>query len=137
NPPSVETTAVSSLTQTKGTLNANVNPNGGSVSDCHFEYGSSSSYGSSLPCSSLPGSGSSAVAVSANVEGLSANATYHFRVVAGSQGGTGTGTDQTFTMLPNPPTITLVSPSVGPLAGGTLVTIAGTDLTGATAVKFG
>jgi hypothetical protein len=36
-----------------------------------------------------------------------------------------------------PPTVTGVSPSVGPAAGGTSVTITGTNLNGATAVKFG
>ena len=37
----------------------------------------------------------------------------------------------------SPSTVTLVSPSSGPTAGGTSVTITGTSLTGATAVKFG
>jgi plastocyanin len=36
-----------------------------------------------------------------------------------------------------PPTITKVSPKKGPAAGGTSVTITGTNFTGATAVKFG
>ena len=35
------------------------------------------------------------------------------------------------------PTVTAVSPTSGPAAGGTSVTITGTNLTGATAVKFG
>jgi uncharacterized repeat protein (TIGR01451 family) len=41
-----------------------------------------------------------------------------------------------FTPLP-PPVVTSVSPSSGPPAGGTAVTITGTDLGGATAVTFG
>ncbi len=36
-----------------------------------------------------------------------------------------------------PPTVTAVKPKKGPASGGTTVTITGTDLTGATAVKFG
>src|SRR5664279_4214186 len=36
-----------------------------------------------------------------------------------------------------PPTLIVVGPSVGSLAGGTVVTIAGRELGGATAVKFG
>src|SRR5207245_2599382 len=36
-----------------------------------------------------------------------------------------------------PPTVTKVEPNSGPVAGGTSVTITGTNLTGATAVKFG
>ena len=35
------------------------------------------------------------------------------------------------------PTVTVVSPSAGPVAGGTTVTITGTNLTGQTAVDFG
>jgi hypothetical protein len=37
----------------------------------------------------------------------------------------------------NPPAITKISPKTGPVAGGTTVTITGTNLTGATAVTFG
>ena len=36
-----------------------------------------------------------------------------------------------------PPTVTGVSPNNGPAAGGTSVTVSGTNLTGATAVHFG
>ena len=36
-----------------------------------------------------------------------------------------------------PPTVTSISPTSGPQAGGTSVTITGTNLTGATGVKFG
>src|ERR1019366_6029638 len=43
-----------------------------------------------------------------------------------------------YVLAPAPaPTVTGVSPSTGPEAGGTTVTISGTDLDGATAVKFG
>jgi hypothetical protein len=41
-----------------------------------------------------------------------------------------------FTYLP-PPTVTGVSPSSGPRAGGTSVSVTGTNFTGATTVKFG
>ena len=41
-------------------------------------------------------------------------------------------------LTPQPaPAVTAVSPQVGPLAGGTSVTVTGTNLTGATAVDFG
>ena len=105
NPPAVETGAASPVAQTSATLNAAVNPDGATVSDCHFEYGTSTSYGSSVPCASLPGSGSSPVAVSAAVAGLSANTTYHVRIVATDAGGTSYGADATFTTLPNPPAV--------------------------------
>jgi hypothetical protein len=58
-------------------------------------------------------------------------------VTVTTPGGTSvTGTPDLFTYVP-PPTITAVVPSEGPEAGGTAVTITGTNLTGATAVKFG
>jgi len=94
--PTVLTGGASSLGQTSATLNATVNPNEEAVSDCHFEYGASPSYGSSVPCSSLPGSGSSPVPVSAPVAGLSANTIYYFRIVASNPGGTSYGNEQTF-----------------------------------------
>jgi 6-phosphogluconolactonase len=96
NAPTVVTGSASSIAQTSATLNATVNPNGGAVSDCRFQYGTSTSYTASAPCTTPPGSGTSAVAVSA-VAGLGANTTYHFRIVARNEGGTSPGSDQTFT----------------------------------------
>jgi subtilisin family serine protease len=101
--PIVATNAASSITQTSATLNATVNPNGATVEDCHFEYGPSPSYGSSVPCVTLPGAGTSPVAVSASVEGLSENTTYHVRIVATNSGGTSHGEDQEFITAPQPP----------------------------------
>ncbi len=105
NAPTVVTEDASSIAQTTATLNATVNPNGGEVTSCEFEYGPAKTYGKSVPCSSLPGSGSSPVAVSAAAVGLSANTTYHFRIVATSPGGTSKGADQTFETLPDAPTV--------------------------------
>ena len=51
NAPTVVTKAASSIAQTTATLNATVNPNGGEVSECKFEYGTTISYGSTAPCS--------------------------------------------------------------------------------------
>ena len=106
NPPTVETGAASATTQSTATLSATVDPNEGNVSACRFEYGTSApSYGSSAPCASLPGSGSSPVAVSAQLQGLSPNTTYHFRILATNSAGTSSGGDQTLTTLTNPPTV--------------------------------
>ncbi|HWX96169.1 MAG TPA: alkaline phosphatase family protein [Solirubrobacteraceae bacterium] len=109
NAPTLETTVATALTQTAATLSASVNPNGGEVSDCHFEYGPTESYGSSVKCASLPGSGSSAVAISAQSSGLTPNTGYHFRIVATNAGGTSFGNDQTFRTLPNAPKVETAS----------------------------
>ena len=61
-------------------LNGGVNPNGQPAS-YHFDYGRTTSYGSSTSSASA-GSGSSQVAVSRSVSGLAKNTTYHFRLVA-------------------------------------------------------
>ena len=103
NAPAVVTKAASAVTQTTATLNATVNPNGGPVSKCELEYGTTTSYGSSAPCTPSPGSGSSPVAVSASLTGLSANTTYHFRISATNAGGTSKGSDEALTTLPNLP----------------------------------
>ena len=137
--PAVVTGEATSLKPTSATLNATVNPDGQTVSVCEFEYGLTVSYGKSEPCSSAPGSGTSPVAVSAPISGLEAGTSYHFRVSATSVGGTTVGADETFETLepPPPPRIKKLSPKKGPAAGKTSVTITGTKLGGATAVKFG
>lgn len=78
-------------------LNAQVNPNGTLVTDCHFEWGLTNSYGNNTSCGGgSVGSGNSFVAVSANIAPLTANATYHFRLVATNSAGTKQGPDSTF-----------------------------------------
>jgi phospholipase C len=97
NPPSVYTGGAGRVERDSAMLRGSVNPNEGLVGDCRFEYGSSSSYGSSVLCSPPPGSGEEAVAVAATVEGLSASTEYHFRIVASNNGGTSFGADRQFT----------------------------------------
>jgi hypothetical protein len=95
--PSVETKPASAVEQSSATLNASVNPRGGALSSCEFEYGTSNKYGSSVACSSLPGSGSSPVTVSAPVSaGLAANTEYHFRITTTNAAGASQGEDVTF-----------------------------------------
>jgi hypothetical protein len=93
--PSVVTLTAGSVTVSGATLTATVNPNGGNVTECVFEYGTSTGYGKQASCGSLPGSGSSPVAVSAAVTGLEAGTTYHYRIVARNAGGTSDGSDET------------------------------------------
>src|SRR5207247_2538714 len=60
------------------------------------EYGTTTAYGKSAPCTPSPGSGESPVAVSAPVTGLEPSTTYHFRISATNTGGTNKGSDETF-----------------------------------------
>ena len=107
--PTVKTEKATEVTQTSATLNATVNPNGGAVTSCKFEYGPKVPYEKSVPCAALPGLGESPGAVSAPVSGLSTNTTYHFRIVAtntsGAAGGTGEGADETLKTTVEAPTV--------------------------------
>jgi DNA-binding beta-propeller fold protein YncE len=78
------------------TLNAKIDPKGFAAM-YHFEYGTSAAYGHTVPVPDGDlGSGLGDVAVSQHVAGLSADTTYHWRVVATSENGTTTGVDHTF-----------------------------------------
>jgi hypothetical protein len=101
-PPGTVTQAAGSVFGYSAVLKGTVNPEGLNVTECKFEYGTTVGYGTSVPCASLPGSGTGAVAVSANVSGLQANTTYHYRLVAVNSVGTGEGADEQLTTT-NPP----------------------------------
>jgi phosphodiesterase/alkaline phosphatase D-like protein len=101
DPASATTDPASGVAITSATLNGTVDPRGETITDCHFEYGTTTAYGSSAPCASTP-SGSGASPVSAAVGGLSAATGYHYRLViapAGSGGSIG-GADAGFTTEP-------------------------------------
>jgi hypothetical protein len=110
--------AVTLLTQTSAIINAKVNPDGTNVTECKFAYGTSTSYGASVPCKSLPGSGTSPVAVSAKLTALTPNTEYHFRVLTKSAGGTIEGPDVTFKTpkVAAPSVETQAATEVGPSA---------------------
>jgi hypothetical protein len=98
--PTIVSSGVSAVTSNTALLEAEVNPQG-EATTYHFEYGLADC--SSNPCTSSPvpdnnvGSGSSAVKVTHEVEGLTPATTYHFRVVATNGSGPGAGPDRTFT----------------------------------------
>jgi hypothetical protein len=102
--PVVREEEASDIMQTSAQLNAAVNPSGYTVTACHFEYGTSDSYGTSIPCAPSPGSGNGLVPVSGEISGLEPNTIYHFHVVATNSQGTTESEDQTFTTAPLPPT---------------------------------
>jgi hypothetical protein len=98
--PTAMTGAATAVSPVAEELAGSVNPNGETVSECRFEYGSTASYGSSMSCSPSPGEGESPVAVSAAIAGLTPRTVYHFRTVATNATGTSYGGDETFTTLP-------------------------------------
>jgi hypothetical protein len=98
-PPGVGGGSVSGLTVGAARLAAMVNPHGSQVTGCVFEYGTSAEYGTSVPCTPAAagiGAGSTPIAVSAGLSGLSANVTYHWRVVAENGSGVTASSDNTF-----------------------------------------
>lgn len=135
--PRVEGRGAGNVTQTAAVLRARVNPEGGNVTECFFEYGTTIAYGSTAKCSSLPGSGESWVEISAPVSGLTANTTYYVRAVAVNSFGRGYGFQTKFTTLAEgaQPKVTKVAPSKG--IAGTKVTIKGEAFVDVIAVKFG
>jgi hypothetical protein len=86
------------------TLNGTVDPHGGPLTACTFEYGTDSSYGSSVPCEQALATIKSREAVSANVSGLTPGTLYHFRLVAADANGENDGEDGVF-VIPAPPVI--------------------------------
>jgi hypothetical protein len=77
----------------------------------YFEYGTIGAYGSTTTSSSA-GSGTSAVGVLANLVGLSAGATYDFRLVAANAYGTTYGGNLTFTASSATTTTLVDSPTL-------------------------
>jgi hypothetical protein len=85
------------VTGTAAEVSGSVNPEGVTVTACRFEYGLSTSYGSTAPCSvAAPLTGNAAIQEAASLEALQPNETYHYRLAAVSAEGTAYDADQTF-----------------------------------------
>lgn len=106
------------VTQNAATIVGKVNPRGGSVSNCHFEFGTSTAYGTVLPCLSLLGPVSSDVVESRNVSELVNSTTYHYRLVVTTNAGTTKGNDIAFTTA-SPPSEPKPPPTTTPEATAT------------------
>jgi len=105
------------------TLKGAVNPTGLEVTECLFEYGTTTTYGQSAPCedpeASEIGSGGEPVPVHADVSGLSKGTVYHFRLIAKVGGEKETGIDETFKTL-GPPVVSAERASAVSYAEATL-----------------
>jgi hypothetical protein len=94
--PVVTTNPATSVASFSATLNGTLNPRG-STTTVDFQYGLTTSYGSTTPAQTQ--TGNTVRTISANITGLMASHVYHFRIVAHNNGGTSFGSDRTFTPL--------------------------------------
>jgi phosphodiesterase/alkaline phosphatase D-like protein len=101
--PKVNTEPASAIEHHTAVLNGVVDPNGGEVTSCLFEWGTTERYGQTAACDSLPGSGEKGVAVAAKLEGLAEHTDYYYRLVAGNSLGARYGNQERFSTLPTSP----------------------------------
>lgn len=96
--PALVARPASSATKADATLSGVVTPNG-LATQYHFEYGLTTSYGSSAPVpdGSLASNLTMPQSVSQAITGLASGTTYHFRLVASNAEGITVGADQTLT----------------------------------------
>jgi len=88
------------ITAAAATAQGTVTPNAGAAT-YHFEFGTTTDYGSST--ANATAGGVEPVAVSADLPGLSPGTTYHVRLVAANPDGTTASADATFTTAAAPP----------------------------------
>jgi hypothetical protein len=92
--PVVTTNPATNVTASAATLNGVLDPHG-LTTTVHFQYGTTTSYGHATAMVSQTGNTYRHIA--ANISGLTAHTTYHFRIVGTDSGGTRVGGDRTFT----------------------------------------
>ncbi len=120
------TGTASGVTTSAATLNATDNPQGASVS-ASFQFGTTPAYGSSTAPQTL-GPNNAATPFSAQLTGLAAGTTVHYRAVVTSDFGTFVGADQTLTTGSTPP-----PPPPPPPAGSGHASIGHVQVSGNTA----
>lgn len=104
-PPTVTTANASAVSTSGATLNGAVNGHDNTTS-VTFEYGTDTSYGTTVTADQSPVTGSTTTPVSKTITGLTAGVTYHYRVVGQNSAGTTHGSDIPFTpALPVPPVV--------------------------------
>jgi hypothetical protein len=95
-PPIATIEAATNITTSGATLNATVNPEGKETT-YHFEYGTTTSYGTSIPVPDATlASQKEAEHVSRAISGLPTEMTYHYRIVATNGNGVTDSADHTF-----------------------------------------
>ena len=122
--PAAETLTPGSVGTSEATVRGEVDPNGGVVESCAFEYGATEFYGHSIPCSVVPSATEKAVVVSAKIANWTPEGSFHERVVLKTWGGSSYGEDVKVQLAQSTP-----APSGGLVIGST-------DTTGATIGTF-
>lgn len=121
-PPAVSTGGTANVSPQSATLKGTVNPKG-KATVAFFQYGPSKAYGVNTP-EAASGAGAKNVAAQADAIGLTANTTYHYRVVARNADGTSVGADKTFKTAKQPLGFTLAA-NPNPVAFEHAVTLEG------------
>ncbi len=121
--PSISSRAATGVNSLGATLAAGVNPRG-LATTVRFEYGTSTSYGTSTPDQAI-GAGGSTVSVTAAIGGLKPGTKYNYRAVATSAAGIARGGNRTFTTSKAPTGVAITPSTIRPIWGSGL-TITGT-----------
>jgi hypothetical protein len=107
--PTIDRETLWEPTSTSIQLNAIVNAHNSVLTACGFEYGTTATYGTSVPCEArFPDDSYTAPednadhVISARLADLAPSTEYHFRLVAANASGAEQGEDRTFTTLAEP-----------------------------------
>ena len=144
--PIVATDGAHATGPTTATIEGNADPQGQETM-LHADYAlagepwCTSGGAEGTPLESMPqslGSGNVMISeIGVPLAELTAASEYCAALVASNAGGTSQGRQVTFTTPAERPTVTAISPNSGEASGGTTITITGTNLSNATAVRFG
>ena len=108
-PPVVSTSPATLIGTFSARLNGSLDPHG-LTTTVYFQYGPTTSYGSTTPMQTQ--TGNTYRNITANITGLMASTTYHFRIVATNSAGTRMSGDRTFTTLsPTGPPVVTTNPA--------------------------
>jgi hypothetical protein len=119
SPPTVTTSAATSVAETTAVINGSLNPNSNATT-YYFQYGTTTGYGSTTAAGTT-NNGGTTIAETSQLTDLSATTTYHYRLVASNVNGTSYGADQSFTTAspPPPPPPPPAKPEAGTYKGKT------------------
>lgn len=92
----------------------------------HFDYGTTTAYGSATPTAAVNGNGDKWTTVSAKLAGLTPGTTYHYRAVASNGASSASGPDATFQTQGTAPVAGSTGDSASPTLGHTVVAAAAT-----------